>query len=322
MSTSMNTIWGADHLERSQVWSTMIKEALEDDLQAQQWVHWLTDFPDGAQFNISSVGDFTLDEMQEGVPLPSRRPDTGQFQFTINKSVGNKAMYTDEFMEDDFLAPQVVNATPRKMKRALDEYIETQILALANSQTAANANAINGHAHRFAGGDAGKIEAADFAYAKLSLKKANVPMSNLVAIVDPSVGYKLETESNIVNVSNNPHWEGIISSGITSGMRFIKNVYGFDVYESNYLADSTETINEKDGSTSQNFGSTGAKVNVFFSAAEKEILPFMGAWRRMPSLESWRDHNERAEYHQLTARFGTKLYRPENLVTVLTNPNV
>ena len=151
MSTSMNTIWGADHLERSQVWSTMIKEALEDDLQAQQWVHWLTDFPDGAQFNISSVGDFTLDEMQEGIPLPSRRPDTGQFQFTINKSVGNKAMYTDEFMEDDFLAPQVVNATPRKMKRALDEYIETQILALANSQTAENANTINAHAHRCAG---------------------------------------------------------------------------------------------------------------------------------------------------------------------------
>lgn len=322
MSTSMNTIWGADHLERSQVWSTMIKEALEDDLQAQQWVHWLEEFPDGAQFNISSVGDFTLDTMSEGVPLPSRRPDTGQFTFTINKSVGNKAMYTDEFMEDDFLAPQVVNATPRKMKRALDEYIETEILALANSQTLGSANTINGHAHRFAGGDSGRIEPADFAYAKLSLKKANVPMSNLIAVVDPSVGYKLETSSNLVNVSNNPQWEGIISSGITSGMRFIKNVYGFDVYESNYLAASTETINERDGSTSQNFSAVDAVANVFFSASDKELLPFMGAWRRMPTLESWRDHNERAEYHQLTARFGTKLYRPENLVVAVTNTAV
>lgn len=321
---TMNTIWGADHLERSQVWSTMIKQALEDDLQAQQWVRWLTEFPDGAQFNISSIGDFTIDEMSEGVPLPSRRPDTGQFQFVINKSVGNKACYTDEFMEDDFLAPQVVNATPTKMKRALDEYVETQILALANSQTLGNANSINGFAHRLAGGDSGRIEPADFAYAKLALKKANVPQTNLIAIVDPTVAFHLETMTNIVNVSNNPRWEGVIAEGMTTGMRFIKNVYGFDVYESNYLPETSETIAEYDG-TSQDFslvnGGVG-KVNVFFSAADQEILPFMGAWRRMPTLESWRDHNERAEYHQLTARFGTKLYRPENLISIVTNPNV
>lgn len=320
--SSMNTIWGADHLERSQVWSTMIKKALEDDLDAQKWVNWLSEFPDGAQFNISSVGDFVVDEMEEGVPLVARRPDTGQFQFTINNSIGNKACYTDEFMEDDFLAPQVVNATPTKMKRALDEYVESKILALQSEQTAANANEINNHAHRYAGGDAGRIELSDFAYAKLSLKKANVPQSNLIAVVDPSVGYQLETLANLVNVSNNPQWEGIIGTGMTSGMRFIKNVYGFDVYESNYLDESLETINEKDGSTSQNFSAIGAKANIFFSAAEREILPFMGAWRRMPSIESWRDHDKRSEYHQLTARFGLKLYRPENIVTVLTNPNV
>lgn len=319
--SNMNTIWGADHLERSQVWSTMIKKSLEDDLDAQKWVNWLTEFPDGAQFNISSVGDFVIDEMQEGIPLASRRPDTGQFQFVINNSVGNKAAYTDEFMEDDFLAPQVVNATPVKMKRALDEYIETNILALQSEQAAGN-NTINGHHHRYAGGGdaSGRIALQDFAYAKLSLKKSNVPQSNMIAIVDPSVGYQLETLTNLVNVSSNPQWEGIVASGMTSGMRFIKNVYGFDVYESNYLADVSETITQKDASTSVTL--TGGKANLFFSAADKEILPFMGAWRRMPSLESWRDHDKRTEYHQLTARFGTKLYRPENLITVLSNSAV
>jgi hypothetical protein len=321
MST-MNTIWGADHLERSQIWSTMIKKALEDDLEAQKWVNWLSEFPDGAQFNISSVGDFVIDEMQEGVPLPNRRPDTGQFQFVINNSIGNKAAYTDEFMEDDFLAPQVVNATPVKMKRALDEYVESKILALQGEQTLNAANLINGHRHRFAGGNSGRIELSDFAYAKLSLKKANVPQSNLIAIVDPSVGYQLETLSNLVNVSNNPQWEGIISSGITSGMRFIKNVYGFDVYESNYLDESVENALQSKSGAATDFSSIGAKANVFFSASEREILPFMGAWRRMPSLESWRDHDKRTEYHQLTARFGLKLYRPENLIVVPTNPNV
>ena len=321
--SGMDSIWGADHLERSQVWSTMIKESLEDTLEAQKWVNWLTDFPDGAQFNISSVGEFVIDEMAEGTPLPSRRPDTGQFNFTINNSIGNKAYYTDEFMEDDFLAPQVVNATPRKMKRALDEYVETKILALQGEQ-AAGSNSINGYAHRYAGGGAaasgkGLIQLADFAHAKLSLKKANVPQSNLVAIVDPTVGYHLETLGNLVNVSNNPQWQGIVESGITTGMRFIKNVYGFDVYESNYVSTVTETLDTVDGTST---AITDGKANLFFAAGSDDINPFMGAWRRMPKVESWRDHEKRTEYYQLTARFGLKLYRPENLVTVITKEEV
>jgi len=298
----------------------MIKQALEDDLQAQTIVNWLTEFPDGAQFNISSIGEFSVDQMQEGVPLPARRPDTGQFNFAINQSIGNKAYYTDEFMEDDFLAPQVVNATPTKMKRALDEYVETEIMKLNRDQVIADPNIINRLRHRLAGGGgSGRIELQDFAYAKLSLKKANVPMTNLVAFVAPEVGYQLETLTNLVNVSNNPQWEGIVSTGITTGMRFIKNVYGFDVYESNYLDVLDETIEDKQGNS---VAQTGAVANMFFSASGGDITPFMGAWRRMPTIESWRDHNERTDYYQLTARFGLKLYRPENLVTILSNPDV
>ena len=40
----------------------------------------------------------------------------------------------------------------------------------------------------------------------------------LIAIVDPSVEYELNTLTNIVNMSNNPRWEGIVESGIGSGM--------------------------------------------------------------------------------------------------------
>lgn len=53
----MNSIWGADHLERSEIWSAQLKEALQDDLQAQQWVNWISDFPDGAR-----SGDDPVDE--------------------------------------------------------------------------------------------------------------------------------------------------------------------------------------------------------------------------------------------------------------------
>lgn len=320
----MNSIWGKDHLERSDIWSSQLKEALMDDLQSQQWVNWLTEFPDGAQFNIASVGELSVDQLTEDVPLPDRRPDTGQFNFAINQAVGTKAYYTDKFMEDDFLAPQVVNATPVKMKRALDEYVETEILKLHREQPDGldDANIINGAKHRYIGsGTGGRITPEDFAYAKYALRKANVPLTNLVAIVDPATAFQLETLPNLVNVSSNPQWEGIITSGITTGMRFIRNIYGFDVYESTFL-DTLTTTNLKDYSGNGSVVTDGA-VNLFFSAADKAtISPFMGAWRRMPNVVSWRDEGLRREYYQLTARFGLKLYRPENLVSVVTNTDV
>jgi hypothetical protein len=50
-------------------------------------------------------------------------------------------------------------------------------------------------------------------------------------------------------------------------MRFVANVYGFDVYTSNYLADATDSaLAERDGSTTNDFSSNNGKVNLFFSA--------------------------------------------------------
>ena len=34
-------------LTRSEIWSTQLKEVLQDDLNAQGWVNWLSEFPDG-----------------------------------------------------------------------------------------------------------------------------------------------------------------------------------------------------------------------------------------------------------------------------------
>ena len=39
-------------LRRSQVWSTQLKDVLQDELMAQGYVRWLTEFPDGDTFNI------------------------------------------------------------------------------------------------------------------------------------------------------------------------------------------------------------------------------------------------------------------------------
>lgn len=134
-------------------------------------------------------------------------------------------------------------------------------------------------------------------------------MTNLVAIVDPSVEYTLNTLSNLTNVSNNPRWEGVITTGLASGMKFVKNIYGFDVYTSNYLADANETIT---------LTTAAGKANMFFSAAG-DVLPFVGAWRQMPKVDSEYNKDMQRDEYVTTARYGVKLFRPENLVCVLTD---
>lgn len=41
---STNTI---DYLTRSNLWTTQLKEVLEDDLFAMKYVNWISSFPDG-----------------------------------------------------------------------------------------------------------------------------------------------------------------------------------------------------------------------------------------------------------------------------------
>ena len=161
----------------------------------------------------------------------------------------------------------------------------------------------------------------EFAYARYALKKQNVPDSNLVAIVDPSVEYTLNTLSNIVNVSNNPRFEGLVRDGIATGMRFIANVYGFDVYCSNFLPDATDSALADLAGTNQDYSSTNGKVNLFFSA-DQSVNPFVGAFRQQPQVDY--DYNKDFQRHEFvtTARYGVKLYRPENMVRVVTKPTV
>jgi hypothetical protein len=141
---------------------------------------------------------------------------------------------------------------------------------------------------------------------------AIVPNTNRVAIVHPSTAYALETLTNLTNVSNNPQWEGIVSTGISTGMRFLKNIYGFDVYESQNLKSITagETIN------SVSVNTTGV-ANLFFSATS-DVLPFIGSIRQPPKVDSDYNKDLQREEYVTTCRYGYKLFRPENLVVILT----
>jgi len=239
--------------------------------------------------------------------------DTGNFTFTINKYKSSATFITEKMKQDSFYMSRLVSSFVPKQSRAIAKAMEIDVLDLGPSaQTSGALNNINGAAHRWVGAGTNEVIALqDFARARYALQLANVPMTNLVAIVDPSVEYTLSTLTNLVNVSNNPRWEGIVSSGISTGMKFISNVYGFDVYVSQNLKTGVnETIS---GRTS-----AAGVANLFFSAAP-DVLPFVGSVRQAPKVDSEFNKDLQREEYVTTCRYGFKLYRPENMVVVITD---
>lgn len=238
---------------------------------------------------------------------------TGNFTFTITDYKSSATYITEKAKQDWFYVNELTSMFVPKMHRALAVAMENDIMDLGpDGQTASDPNTINGARHRYVGGGTGDtISIVDFAKANYALDKANVPSTNRVAIVDPSVVHTLATQTNLVNLSNNPSWEGIVRDGYVTGMRFVANVYGFDVYVSNYLKDGiAETVSGN--------SITNGVANLFFSAAP-DVLPFVGAIRQMPKVDSEFNKDLQREEYVTTMRYGFKLYRPENMVVVLTD---
>ena len=317
--TTANTTF----LQRTNVYSAELKEILRDEMQAQRYVRMLDGFPDGNNFKIPSIGQAQVDNYSEDSAVTYRPLDTGEFTFTVDQYLSSAAYMTKQAEQDTFYAEEMMSRFVPEQERAIMEHFETTTFAAPEAGVSANSQeAIDGIYHRMSGGNSGKIQVEDFAYARYSLKKANVPDQMMVAIVDPSVEFTINTLSNIAQVTNNPMFEGLVRDGIATGMRFVANVYGFDVYTSNYLKDVTDSaLPERDGSTTNDFSSSAGKANLFFSASPT-VNPFVGAWRQMPEVDY--EYNKDFQRHEFvtTARYGVKLYRPENMVVVATDTDV
>ena len=312
-------------LTRSEVWSAELKEILRDEMMAQRYVRMLEGFPDGDQFTIPSIGQAQVDNYAEDTAVVYRPMDTGEFTFTIDKYLSSATYITKKAEQDSYYSAELMSRFVPEQERAIMAHFEATTFAAPEAGVAANSEAaIDGVGHRFAGSGTGAVIAvSDFARARYALKKANVPDTNLIAVVDPSVEYTINTLTNLVSVSDNPRWEGIVADGIATGMRFVKNVYGFDVYTSNYLATATDSAlpNKAASPGNVDFTTNNGKVNLFFSAAPA-AQAFVGAWRQMPEVDY--EYNKDFQRHEYvtTSRYGVKLYRPENMVRVITKTNV
>lgn len=310
-------------LQRAQVYSSELKDILREEMMAQRYVRMLDGFPDGNTFNIPSIGQAQVDNYTEDSAVTYRPLDTGNFTFTVDKYLSSATYMTKKAEQDTFYSTELMSRFVPEQERAIMEHFETTTLAAPESGVSANsAEAINSISMRVGStGTGAVISLKEFAYARYALKKQNVPDSNLVAIVDPSVEYTLNTLSNVINVSNNPRFEGLVRDGIATGMRFIANVYGFDVYCSNFLPDATDNALPDLAGSNVDYSSTNGKVNLFFSA-DQSVNPFIGAFRQQPQVDY--DYNKDFQRHEFvtTARYGVKLYRPENMVRVVTKPTV
>ena len=306
-----------DHLIRSNLWSADLKMVLEDELMGTKYVKMITDFPDGDTFNIPSIGQAEVFDYTENAGIKYSAMDTGNFTFTVNKYKQSGTWISEKMKQDSYVMGELVSSFVPKQRRAIMKAMEADILAIGpDGQTLSNVNAINGANHRYVGGGVGEaIAVSDFAKAKYALAKANVPMTDLVAIVDPSLEYTLSTLTNLVNVSNNPRWEGIVRDGYSTGMKFINNIYGFDVYVSQNL--KVNTASETIGALT-----AAAGVNNLFFSATADVLPFVGLIRQPPKVDSKYNMDYQREEYATTCRYGFKLFRPENLVVVVTDTDI
>ena len=324
MAGTGNTTSNTSALIRAQVYSEIILDEIVSNQYLPEGIHRdVSDFQDGDQINIPTFGEVVLREIEEDKDIPVDAVDTGSIPLTISEYVGAGNYLTDKVKQDSHLMAQFEAALPPKHLRAIRQRYETDLLATANAQTAGNANAINNYAHRYvASGTNQTIQLQDFIYAKLSMDKCELPDEGRIAIVDPLVGATLEGFTNIVNISNNPMFEGIINTGFAKNLRFLKNIFGFDVFVSNRLPIvNAETVDTSSyvAAPSSSATVTAGVVNQFMCVPDELTMPYMGAWREMPSTEGVRNARRKRDEFYTTARWGFGLQRPQSLISVLTS---
>jgi len=310
----------------AQQYSQFILENLHDYLLPEGMWRDVTDFGSGTTLNIKTVGTVTIQDAAEDTPLNYSPIDTGTLTLTITDYVGDAWKVSDDLREDGSQVDTLMAMRAMESTRALGENHETRFLSVANAaQTSANLNLVNGRPHRWVGSAASNartITLEDFISMKLAFDKANSPAGGRIAIVDPVVEATLNSLTNLVNVSNNPMFEGMVTEGFARDHRFVRNVFGWDVYTSNFLPTltATEAINASSYGLTSETAAVGDKANVFMCVADDTCKPIMHAWRRAPQTEGWRDNEERADKYQVTSRFGLGAQRVDTLGVILTHP--
>ena len=295
-----------------EIYSDFILMNLHDGLLGTEFYRDVADFGSGDTINIPTIGSVTIQEGAENEAFEYSPIDSGRVQLTITDYVGDAWFVTDDMREDGTNIEALMAARSAESTRALQENFETRFLATCNAaQTNANANLINGFAHRISSTETNNVFAlSQLVSMRLAFDKANVPDAARVFIADPVVEATL---NNLVSITNDvtPFAENILRNGMASGMRFAGSLYGFDIILSNRLDKGTYS----DGTTSV----SGGVANIAMCVQDDQCKPIMAAWRRQPRVEGERNKDLRRDEFVVSSRFGIGAQRVDTLGIIITS---
>lgn len=311
----------------AQVISNFIVQNLPSYQLPELFYRDVSDFGNGTTLNIKAIGDVTIQDITEDVEPGFTPIDTNTLSLTITDWPGDAWYVTDKLKEDGNQIDALIAARALASTRALAEYHETRFLAAAaTAQTNANVNLVNSRPHRWVAGGASAtnrlMTMSDFIAMGLAFTKANAPSEGRIAIVDPIVAATMDTITNLTNVSNNPQFEGIITEGFLRNHKFVRNIYGWDVWTSNFLPrkTATEALNASSYNLANDTAEIGDVASIFMCVADDNTKPMMHAWRRMAKTETWRAAGLERDNYKTTSRFGAGAQRTDTLGVIWTHP--
>jgi len=318
---SGNIISNTDPAVRALVHSDLLLKQLEDGFLPEGLHRDVSDFGDGSLLQIPTIGQMTLHDIVEEEDTPLSALDTGTINFSINEHKGTGGYVSDELKEDGYKAAAVEAEIVPQSLRAIKEAYETDMLAQTNKQTLASPNTFNKAHHRFVASGTGQIlTLEDIAYIKAGFDKVHAPQEGRILIL-PSISEM--TLNNLVGAQafiNNPMFEGLVGTGFVNGRKFIRNIFGFDIWASERLPeiaseaiDASTFIAAPSGSSSV----TGGVAAMAMVVADDATKPLMGAWRRQPRVEGFRNVSKRRDEFHVTARWGYGVQRFETLTSLL-----
>ena len=296
----------------SEQYSAFILRNLVDGLLPSTFYRNVSDFGSGSTLHIKTIGAVTVQDGAEEVPFEYTPIESGEVTMTITDYIGDAWYVTDELREDGSQVEALMAARSAESTRAIQEVFESRFLAKAQSlQTNANANAVNGFAHRIASAASGNVmQLADIIKLKLAFDKANVPMAGRVLLVDPVTAATLDGQVSIGR-DVTPFAERILQNGFAREHQYLMNLYGFDIITSNRLPKGTFS----DGTTSV----SNAVANIAMCVADDNTKPVMGAWRRMPRVEGERNKDLRRDEFVTSSRWGFGGQRVDTLGVYITS---
>lgn len=298
-----------------------ILENMQDGLLPGGFYRDVSEFGRGEVFNIKTVGEVQLVELEEDKAITYSPIDSGEVQLRITDYVGRGFYITDEMKEDGTNIDALVSASADDTMRKIQEHFETRALeTLGDALAFGSTHAINGFARLLVGsGTNDTMASAEFIAMRLAFNKAEVPMNGRIAIVDPIVEATMNTSYGIVagtgDLAANPTWQMIQESGMARDHSFIIRLYGWDIMTSNRLP-TAAAATATDGTATV---TTAAVGNIFMCVADDNCKPLMAVWRRPPRTESGRNKDKGRDEYLTKARYGFGIQRLDTLGVVWTS---